>query len=56
MTQHRMILASADLKTIHAVVIATRKAPFAQREEHVTCNRKTGVRDANGAPQESEAA
>ncbi len=56
MTEHKMMLVSADLKTIHAVVIARRKAPLAQPEEPAIRNRKTGVQGVNGAPQEREAA
>jgi len=56
MTEHKMILVSADFKTIYAAVIAKRKAPLAQQEEPVIRNHKTGVQGVNGAPQESEAA
>jgi len=56
MTEHKMMLVSADFKTIHAVVIAKRKAPLAQPEEPAIRNRKTGVQGVNGAPQEREAA
>ena len=56
MTQHKMILVSADFKTIHAAMIAKRKAPLAQPEEPVNRNHKTGVQGVNGASKESEAA
>jgi hypothetical protein len=56
MTEHKMILVSADFKVVHAAVIAKRKAPLAQQEEPVNRNHKTGVKGVNGAPQESEAA
>lgn len=47
---HRMILASADLKTIHAVVVAKRKAPLAQPAEPLIRTQQTGVQDVDGAP------
>ena len=56
MTEHKMILVSADFTTIHAAVIAKRKAPLAQQEEPVIRNHEIGVRGVNGAPQKSEAA
>ncbi len=56
MTQHRMILVSADFKTIRAAVIAKRKAPLALPEEPAIRSRETSARDADGAPQEREAA
>jgi hypothetical protein len=56
MIEHKMMLVSADFKTIHAVVIAKRKAPLAQPEEPVIRNHKIGVQGVNGAPQEREAA
>ena len=56
MTQHKMILVSADFKVLLAAVVAKRKAPLAQREEPAIRNRETGVQGVNGAPQESEAA
>jgi hypothetical protein len=56
MTVHKMILVSADFKVIHAAVVAKSKTPFAQQEEPVNRNYKTGVQGVNGTPQESEAA
>jgi hypothetical protein len=56
MTEHKMMLVSADFKTVHAVVIAKRKAPLAQPEEPAIRNRKIGVQGVNVAPQQKEAA
>ncbi len=56
MKQHKMILFSADFKTIHAAVVAKRTALLAQQEEPVIRNHEIGVRGVNGAPQKSEAA
>jgi len=45
---HRMILATADLKTIHAVVIAKKKiASVAQVAEHAVRTREDGASSAS---------
>lgn len=53
---HKMILATADLSKIFAVVIAKRKqAPVAQQEERGIRIPDNAVRGCTGAPQGSEA-
>lgn len=45
--EHRMILASADLKTVYAVVVARKKAGVAQVGERLIRNQQAGASNAS---------
>ena len=51
---HKMILATADLSKIFAVVTAKRKAPLVESAQHDFRNVEATVRSRDGAPQDSE--
>ena len=51
---HRMILVSHDFKEVKAIMIAKRKAPLVESEQHDFRNVEATVRGCDGAPQDQE--